>query len=63
MILRFLVAVLFVVAFFAPSAAGSKRGNVEVSFLMCYRPNHPEDPATRAMTKFARENPDVTPKQ
>lgn len=50
------------VALPAAASPGASRP-VEVSFLMCHRPNHPEDPATQALAKFARENPDVLPKQ
>ena len=39
----------------APSAVSAGSDPVEVSFLMCYRPNHPQDPATKAMKKFAKE--------
>ena len=35
----------------------------DVSFFMCYRPTHPEDPATKALVAFEKKNPDVHPKQ
>ena len=35
----------------------------DVSFFMCYRPAHPEDPATKALEAFEKLNPDVHPKQ
>ena len=35
----------------------------DVSFFMCYRPTHPEDPATKALNAFERANPDIHPKQ
>ena len=35
----------------------------DVSFFMCYRPNHPEDPTTKALNAFERKNPGVNPKQ
>lgn len=35
----------------------------DVSFFMCYRPNHPEDPATKALVAFEKANPDIHPKQ
>ncbi len=36
---------------------------VDVTFLMCYRPDYPEDPATKQILKFAAENPTVRPLQ
>ena len=35
----------------------------DVSFFMCYRPTHPEDPTTKALVAFEKKNPDVHPKQ
>ena len=35
----------------------------EVTFLMCYRPDHPEDPTTRQLMRFAAENPSIRPMQ
>ena len=35
----------------------------DVSFFMCYRPTHPEDPATKALNAFEKRNPDIHPKQ
>ncbi len=35
----------------------------DVSFFMCYRPTHPEDPATKALNAFEKLNPDIHPKQ
>lgn len=35
----------------------------DVTFLMCYRPNHPEDPSTRRLIEFAAENPSIRPLQ
>ena len=35
----------------------------DVSFFMCYRPTHPEDPATKALIAFEKQNPDIHPKQ
>ena len=35
----------------------------DVTFLMCYRPDHPEDPSTRQLMKFATEHPEVRPLQ
>ncbi len=33
----------------------------EVSFLFCYNPDHPEDPATRRILDLAGEDPDIVP--
>ena len=35
----------------------------DVSFFMCYRPTHPEDPATKALNAFEKRHPDIHPKQ
>ena len=35
----------------------------DVSFFMCYRPTHPEDPATKALNAFEKLNPDIHPRQ
>ncbi len=35
----------------------------DVTFLMCYRPDHPEDPATKQILKFTSENPHIRPLQ
>ena len=35
----------------------------DVSFFMCYRPNRPEDPATKALNAFEGRNPGIHPKQ
>ena len=34
---------------------------VEVSFLFCYNPDHPEEPATRRILDLARADPEVSP--
>ena len=35
----------------------------DVSFFMCYRPMHPEDPTTKALNAFEKAHPDIHPKQ
>ena len=35
----------------------------DVSFFMCYRPTHPEDPTTKALVAFEKTHPDIHPKQ
>ena len=35
----------------------------DVSFFMCYRPAHPEDPTTKALNAFEKAHPDIHPKQ
>ena len=35
----------------------------DVSFFMCYRPTHPEDPTTKALIAFEKAHPDIHPKQ
>ena len=36
---------------------------MDVSFFMCYRPTHPEDPETKALKAFELANPGIHPKQ
>ncbi|MBR1588923.1 MAG: extracellular solute-binding protein [Kiritimatiellae bacterium] len=35
----------------------------DVTFLMCYRPDHPEDPATKQILSFAARRPEIRPFQ
>lgn len=35
----------------------------DVTFLMCYRPDHPEDPPTKQILKFTAAHPDIRPLQ
>ncbi len=35
----------------------------DVSFLMCYRPDHPEDPSTKQILRFTAEHPEIRPVQ
>ena len=46
-------SLLFAVAAFA----------TDVTFLMCYRPDHPEDPATKQILSFTSKRPDIRPFQ
>ena len=36
---------------------------MDISFFMCYRPTHPEDPETQALKAFEAANPGLHPKQ
>ena len=36
---------------------------VDVTFLMCYRPDHPEDPSTRQILRFTAAHPEIRPLQ
>ncbi len=38
-------------------------GATDVTFLMCYRPDHPEDPATKQILRFTAEHPEIRPFQ
>ena len=38
-------------------------GATEVTFLMCYRPDHPEDPATKQILQFTAAHPEIRPFQ
>jgi len=35
----------------------------DVTFLMCYRPDHPEDPATKQILQFTAAHPEIRPFQ
>ena len=35
----------------------------DVTFLMCYRPDHPEDPATKQILSFTAQRPEIRPFQ
>lgn len=35
----------------------------DVTFFMCYRPTHPEDPTTKALNAFEKSHPDIHPRQ
>ena len=35
----------------------------DVTFLMCYRPDHPEDPSTRQILRFTADHPEIRPLQ
>ncbi len=35
----------------------------DVTFLMCYRPDHPEDPATKQILSFTAKRPEIRPFQ
>ena len=38
-------------------------GATDVTFLMCYRPDHPEDPATKQILQFTAAHPEIRPFQ
>lgn len=52
----FLMILVALVAFWA-------NAKTDVTFLMCYRPDHPEDPTTRRLIELAAENPEIRPLQ
>ena len=56
--MRHLVAalLLFLVASLAEAAT-------DVTFLMCYRPDHPEDPSTKQILRFTAAHPEIRPLQ
>lgn len=51
-------AVLVCLPFAPPLVAAT-----DVTFLMCYRPDHPEDPSTRQILKFTAAHPEIRPFQ
>ena len=50
-------------AIVATVCASAVLAATDVSFFLCYRPTHPEDPATKALNAFEKLNPDIHPKQ
>ena len=51
--MRLLAAILLI--------AGAAFGATDVTFLMCYSPDHPEDPATKQILRFTAEHPEIRP--
>ena len=41
--------------------AGTAFGATDVTFLMCYSPDHPEDPATKQILRFTAAHPEIRP--
>ena len=41
--------------------AGTAFGATDVTFLMCYSPDHPEDPATKQILRFTATHPEIRP--
>ena len=58
--MRMLLAVLLLLCI--PSAAVRAADDVtDVTFLMCYRPDRPEDPATKQILRFTAAHPEIRP--
>ena len=51
--MRLLAAILLI--------AGTAFGATDVTFLMCYSPDHPEDPATKQILRFTAAHPEIRP--
>lgn len=49
--------------FAAVTAFISCAAATDVTFLMCYRPDHPEDPSTKQLLRFTAEHPEIRPLQ
>ncbi len=47
----------------ATIALAACAGAVDVTFLMCYRPDHPEDPSTKQLLRFSAAHPEIRPLQ
>ena len=47
----------------ACAAAALAAKPVDVTFLMCYRPDHPEDPSTKQILRFTAAHPEIRPLQ
>ena len=56
-----IVALALGLAFCAFAARAEEK--TDVTFLMCYRPDHPEDPTTRQILRFAAAHPAIRPLQ
>lgn len=50
-------------ALFMSVLAGRLGAATDVTFLMCYRPDHPEDPPTKQILKFTAAHPEIRPLQ
>ena len=57
-----LVALLALLGFVRPAAA-APFARTDVTFLVCYRPDHPEDPSTKQILRFTAEHPEIRPLQ
>ncbi len=56
--MRRLVATLLCALIGAVASAAT-----DVTFLMCYRPDHPEDPSTKQILRFTAAHPEIRPLQ
>lgn len=56
--MRFLVSACAVLLLACAACAAT-----DVTFLMCYRPDHPEDPSTRQILRFTAAHPEIRPLQ
>ena len=43
--------------------SGTEPSRTDVTFLMCYRPDHPEDPSTKQILRFTAAHPEIRPLQ
>lgn len=59
--MQFVRRLLF--ALFLSVLAGRVVAATDVTFLMCYRPDHPEDPPTKQILKFTAAHPEIRPLQ
>jgi len=49
------------VAWVLAAACAVAQAATEVSFMLCYRPDHPEDPSTRRILDFTAAHPEIVP--
>lgn len=55
--MRRLLSILFALIAYGVAAT------TDVTFLMCYRPDHPEDPSTKQILRFTAAHPEIRPLQ
>ena len=61
---RLFLAALAVLAGIVPvRAAETAFARTDVTFLVCYRPDHPEDPSTKQILRFTAAHPEIRPLQ
>jgi len=47
----------------ADGSSAAPAAKTDVTFLMCYRPDHPEDPSTKQILRFTAAHPEIRPLQ
>ena len=61
--LRLFLAALLASGGFGRTCAETTFARTDVTFLVCYRPDHPEDPSTKQILRFTAAHPEIRPLQ